>query len=156
MRRFLIFTLGEGMFAINVGYAVEVLRSIPVKHIPEVPDFIEGVIKIRGHVFPVIDMRHRFGLPGRSERTKERILIVRSSLERIALIVDDVIGIETISRELIEKPPVVFQGIKKRYLEGLHSRENRVYIILNIEKILTSDEEIALQQAHSAMKGQNA
>jgi purine-binding chemotaxis protein CheW len=156
VRRLLLFTLDDAVFAVNVGYAVEVLRGMPVKHVPELPDFIEGVVEIRGRICPVMDMRRRLGMPVRSDNARGRFLIVRSSLERVALLVDEVVGVETVRRELIRKPPLVFRGIKKRYMEGLYPLDKAMLIILSIEQILTSEEMIRLQKAVSAMEEHEA
>jgi purine-binding chemotaxis protein CheW len=144
------------MFAINVGYAVEVLRARPVKSIPELPDSIDGVIELRGHMFPVVVMRKRLGIPGEREDEKGRVLIVRSPLERVALVVDEVSGVETIDSELIKKPPMVFKGIQKRYLKGLYSIGDSMRIILDMEQILTSEECITFQNVCVSPKEQDA
>jgi len=144
------------MFAINVVYAVEVLRERPVKRIPELPDFISGVVDVRGDMVPVVDMRQRFGMTWRGGQKKTRFLIVRSSLDRIALQVDDVLTIDDMSQGKMKKPPMVFRGIGKRYLEGLYKAGDTMYIVLNIEEILTSEEKIILEKAYVALKDKRA
>lgn len=152
MKRILVFTLDEDIFAIDVGSAVEVLRWRPVSHVPELPDFVSGVVDVRGNMVPVIEMRQRMGMPKFTGLTKRRLLLVRSSLGVIAFAVDDVKAIERIDSSMIKKPPMVFRGIKKRFLDGLYKTERAMYIILNMEQILTSEENIILERAYQAQK----
>lgn len=152
MKRFLVFTLDDDIFAIDVASAVEVLCWRPVSHVPELPDFVTGVVDVRGNMVPVVGMRQRMGMPKPSGAGKQRLLIVRSSLGVIALVVDDVKSIARIDTNLIKKPPMVFRGIKKRFLDGLYKSDQSMYIILNIEQILTSEEKIILERAYQAQK----
>ena len=151
MRRFIVFSLGEDMFAINVGYAIEVINARPPRHIPETPGYVDGVINMRGRMFPVINMRHRLGLSGMEGKAAGRFLILRSPIGSVALAVDNVAGIEAVSSEAIVRPPVVFRGIKREYLEGIYNKADTIYIILNIEKLMTSEEQISIQKACSSV-----
>lgn len=152
MRRFIVFALAEGNLAFNVGYALEVIRRRPVKQVPEMPEYIEGFVKMRDDLLPVINMRRRLGVPDFEKQVNGRLLILRSSIGKLALAVDDVLGIETVSREMIRRPPVVFKGIKKKYIEGLYPRTDDMCIILDIEKILSSDEKILIQKARKSLQ----
>ena len=94
----------------------------------------------------------RLGLPGAKGGTRRRLLTVRSSLGRIALMVDDVKGIEVIDMDAVTRPPMVFRGIKKQYLDGLYNTGGKVYIMINVEEILTSEEKIILERAYEALE----
>lgn len=154
MRRLIVFALGEGRVAINVGYALEVVRGKPVRYVPEMPEYLDGFVKIREYMMPVINMRRRLGMPGAEEEVNGKLLVLRSSIGRVALLVDDVLGIEVVGSEMIRRPPVAFKGIKKVYIEGLYPREEEMCVILDIDKILASEEKIIIQKARSSLKEQ--
>lgn len=150
MRKFIIFRLGSEEFGIDVDKAVEILRARESKPVPDVPDFISGVVMVRGEMIPIVDMRKRFGIkpaPG-----KERAVIVRTGVEKVGLLVDDVQEIADFGESEIMKPPIIFKGLKNRYLEGLGKKsgddlQERVIMLLNIEKVLTAEERIQLKES---------
>jgi purine-binding chemotaxis protein CheW len=114
-----------------------------------VPDFISGVITIRGEMIPIVDMRKRFGI--KPEPGKERNVIVRSGKEKVGLLVDDVQEISDFKESEIMKPPIIFKGLKNKYMEGLgksfsDDQQERVVMLLNIEEVLTDDEKIQLRE----------
>ena len=150
MRKFIIFRLGSEEFGIDVDRAVEILKARKSKPVPDVPDFISGVVTIRGEMIPIVDMRKRFGIkpvPG-----KERAVIVRTGIEKVGLLVDDVQEIADFGESEVMKPPIIFKGLKNRYLEGLGKKsgddvQERVVMLLNIEKVLTAEEKIQLKES---------
>lgn len=146
MRHLLVFGLGDDSFAMDVGYAVEVLRDRPVNKVPELPDFISGVINVRSALLPVMEMRNRLGISGNSTRSP-RYLVVRSSLGRVALQVDSVTGVIRVEEDLVTTPPMVFRGIKKRFLSGLYNEDSLMLVILNMKNILNSEETILLEKS---------
>ena len=149
MRHLLVFGLGDDSFAMDVGYAIEILSARPVNRVPEMPDFISGVIKIRRALLPVMEMRNRLGISGETE--KPRLLGIRSSLGRLALQVDSVSGVIKINEGLIATPPMVFRGIKKRFLTGLYTDETSMLAVLNMDNILNSEETILLEKSLVSM-----
>lgn len=147
MRHLLVFRLKDNRFAIDVGTVVEVLRQRMPVFMPELPDFVTGVVDVRGDMLPVLDMRERLGLPADGTADRWRLLVVRSSLDRVALRVDSVEVIVKVPDDEIRRPPIVFRGIKKRYLEGMCGSSDDMMAILKMENILTSDERILLASA---------
>lgn len=142
----LVFSIADNDFAIDVGSAVEVINGRKPVIVPELPDFVSGVVDIRGEIIPMVDMRLRLGV--KSDTDKSRLLLVRSSLGPIALGVDDVKSVENIEPDGIRQPPMVFRGIKKRFISGLYNKGNSsMIVILNIDNILNSEEKILLSKA---------
>ena len=147
----LFFSLGQDDFAIGVNSAVEVLRGRKPVSVPELPDFVTGVVDVRGEIIPMVDMRQRLGIAGYPD--KSRLLLVRSSLGIIALGVDDVKSIENIDASGITQPPMVFRGIKRRFISGLYKGpDSHIYIILNMDNVLNSKEKILLEKAREAIE----
>ena len=142
MEKFAIFKIGKEDFGVNISRVVEILKSQKIYFLPELPDFISGVINIRGEVIPLLDLRKRFG--AHPETGKCRIIVVRCEDEKIGLLVDEIDKIVPFSPEEISAPPAMFKGLKTEYLIGLGKKEDRIIILLNIETLLTSKEKIML------------
>lgn len=151
MKQFVHFRLGPDRFAIDVNSTVEIMNPVIVRGVPELPDFVSGVVSIRKALVPMIDMRARLGLKPESER--ERVVIVRlSRQEKVALLVDEVYGIEKMEGRAMSKPPVIFRGLKKKYLLGLIRDGEDVIMVLDIGGIITSDELIKLSEVRESLE----
>jgi purine-binding chemotaxis protein CheW len=150
MRKFIVFRLGSEEFGIDVNRAVEILKARKSKPVPDVPDFISGVVTIRGEMIPIVDMRKRFGI--KSAPGKERSVIVRTGGEKVGLLVDDVQEIADFNEDDILKPPIIFKGLRNKYLDGLGKKsgddqQESVVMLLNIEKVLTAEEKIQIKES---------
>ena len=144
------FRLGPHRLGMDVGGITEVVSLKKVMPVPEMPDYIPGVLNVRGDLVPLVDMRVRFGLV--PSREKERAILIRSSLGRVGLVVDSLTGIVAVDEDEIRKPPVMFRGLKKKYLLGLTGHGGGIMILLNIDHVLTSEEEILLKQARDRVR----
>ncbi|MEK7864374.1 MAG: chemotaxis protein CheW [Nitrospirota bacterium] len=153
MEKFAVFKIGEEDFGINISRVVEILKSQKIYFLPELPDFISGVINVRGEVIPLLDLRKRFG--AHTETGKSRIIVVRCEDEKIGLLVDEIDKIVPFSPEEISAPPAMFKGLKTEYLTGLGKKEERIVILLNIERLLTSKEKIMLSASSDAFSSAN-
>ncbi|MGD2079663.1 MAG: chemotaxis protein CheW [Nitrospirota bacterium] len=145
MRSFLVFRLGPEEFAADINNVVEIFKSQKTHEVPEIKDYIVGVINVRGKVVALVDLRKRFGLEPSPD--KERTVLVKTSTESLALIVDEVVEILELEDEEISKPPTIFKGLASEYLEGLGKREDRVMVILDLEKVLSAEDALRLDIA---------
>jgi purine-binding chemotaxis protein CheW len=151
MRKFIVFRLGGDEFGVDVEKVIEILKSHRAKPVPDLPDYLSGVVTVRGEVVPLLDMRKRLGIdpaPG-----KERAVHVRTGLEKVGLLVDDVKELMDFDDNEISTPPLIFRGLKNKYIMGLGKKQDRVIVLLNIDNILTAREKIKLRKAREAMKG---
>ncbi|MEK6693284.1 MAG: chemotaxis protein CheW [Nitrospirota bacterium] len=139
-----IFTIGEEEYALDIMRVVEILRPQKVTKLPNTPDFIEGVINLRGNVVPIIDLRKRFGIKIHEHEDK-RILLTRVGGEIVGLLVDGVKEVCILSKGDIVPPPTMVKGIKTEYLEGVGKAGERLIIILNLDKILSTEERLLLE-----------
>ena len=151
--KFAVFRIGEEDFAVDISRVVEFLRPQRVYALPELPDFVSGVITVRGEVLPLLDLRKRFSI--QSSQTEELIIIVRYDDEKIGLLVDEIKEILSLTPGEITAPPKIFKGVKKTYLTGLGKKDERVIILLNIDHLLSSEEKIMLKDSEEDM-GNNA
>jgi purine-binding chemotaxis protein CheW len=145
-----VFKIGQEDFGIEVKRVVEILNMQKAHTIPELPDFLSGVITVRGEVIPLLDLRKRFSV--KSPEGEGRIIIVRYDSEKIGLLVDDIKEITSLGTGEIITPPSIFKGVKKKYLSGLGKKDERIIILLNIDDLLTSEEKIFLKKSEGLLE----
>src|SRR5512140_704163 len=116
-QKYAVFEIGEENFGIEINRVVEILSSQKVHSIPDLPDFLSGVITVRGQIIPLLDLRRRFGVLRSSG--KELIIVIKYDNEKLGVLVDQVKEIATFKREEILTPPAIFKGLKRKYLAGL-------------------------------------
>jgi len=150
----MIFKIGDEIFGIGIERVVEILKIQKIFTIPGLPEFLSGVISVRGNVVPVIDLRRRFGMQPSGK--KERIIIVRYGKEKIGFLIDDVKEILSLSPEEIRTPPSIFKGFKTEYLRGLGKHGESIIILLNTDSLLTSEEKIKLRESIELLEEKGA
>jgi len=154
MQKFTIFKIGDEIFGIGIDRVVEILKIQKIFTIPGLPEFLSGVMSVRGNIVPVMDLRRRFGI--KPSGNKERIIIVRYGQEKISFLVDDIKEILSLSAEEIRTPPSIFKGFKTEYLTGLGRHDERIIILLNIDNLLTSEEKIILRESIGLLEEKSA
>lgn len=141
-----VFMMNEEEFACDINNVREVVKMLKVTPLPSSKEFIEGVINMRGEVIPVIDLRKRFGL-GEGERNEaNRIIITEMGSQMFGLIVDAVSEVARLSNEQIQEAPAQVAGGKTELIKGVGKINDRMIIILDIEHILSADEQVALDE----------
>lgn len=151
MTKFAVFRMGDEVFGIEIERVVEILKSRKTYALPELPEFLSGVITVRGEVIPLLDLRRRFGIA--TTFKKERIMLVRYDNEKIGLVVDEVKEVTSLDTKDITQPPSIFKGLKKKYLTGLGKKGDMIIIILNLDDLLTSEEKIRLKESEGIFNG---
>ena len=139
------FQLGEETYGVDISQVEEIIRMQPITRVPGAPDFVEGVINLRGRVIPVIDLRKRFRLPPREETKNTRIVVVEVPPNTVGMIVDAVDEVLRISEEKVETPSTLISSIDTEYIKGVGKLENKLLILLDLSKVLTKEEKGALQ-----------
>ncbi|HXL02798.1 MAG TPA: chemotaxis protein CheW [Candidatus Atribacteria bacterium] len=139
------FQLGEETYGVDISQVEEIIRMQPITRVPGAPDFVEGVINLRGRVIPVIDLRKRFRLPPREETKNTRIVVVEVSPNTVGMIVDAVDEVLRISEEKVEAPSTLISSIDTEYIKGVGKLDNKLLILLDLSKVLTKEEKGVLQ-----------
>ena len=138
-----IFGLGNEEYGVDISSLREIIRMVDITRIPKLPDFIEGVINLRGQTTTVIDLRKRFDMdPALTDAA--RIIIVDLKDESIGMIVDSVSEVKSISLDDIDSVPSIKDTRTQDYLKGIIKLGERIIILLDHEKILS---ELELAQA---------
>jgi len=145
MQKFAVFTIADETFGIAIERVVEIIRTQKFFSLPGLPDFLSGVMSVRGAVIPLVDLRRRFGKEPSGK--KERIIITQFGREKIGLLVDGIKEIMSLGPSELTSPPSLFKGFKTEYLTGLGKKDGMIIILLNIDNLLTSEEKIMLKES---------
>lgn len=131
-------------YGVDIMRVQEIILMGQITKMPEVPDFVCGLINLRGHVIPIVDLRKRFGLPVTENNEHTRIIVVNVANKTIGMVVDAVNEVLRVNENQIEPPPSSVAGIDHRYITGLVKFESKLLIMLSIENILSQDEKSKL------------
>ncbi|MFQ5488465.1 MAG: chemotaxis protein CheW [Gammaproteobacteria bacterium] len=134
------FRLADESYGIAVMQVQEVLRVTEITPVPGAPDYVLGIINLRGNVVTVLDTRKRFGLPANDMDDASRIIIIESGEQVVGLLVDSVAEVVYLRASEIESSPNVGNEESSRYIQGVHSQEGQLLILVDVNKLLTEDE----------------
>lgn len=134
--KFLTFIMGNESFGIDIGYVTEIVGIQSITKVPELPDYIKGIINLRGKIIPVMDVRLRFKNPFKEYNDRTCVIVVDIQNLSIGLIVDSVSEVLSIAEQDIVPPPDSSKGLSNRYIKGIGKVENEVKLILDCEKLL--------------------
>ena len=134
--KFLTFKVGTEEYGLEICYVTEIIGIQKITEVPDMPDFVKGVINLRGKVIPVMDVRRRFKLEDREYDEKTCIVVVNVEDSSVGLVVDTVEEVADIPENQIEPPPNVTGGNKQLFIQGLGKMGDQVKIILNADKLL--------------------
>lgn len=137
-----VFKLGREEYSVSILQVQEIKRITDITRVPHTPDYIKGVINLRGSVLPVIDLKKRLNLPQQMSTEDTRIIIVKVGELSVGMIVDAVSEVMTINQENIDSPEVVAGSVAASYLSGVGKLDNRLLILLNLEEIIGVGQEV--------------
>jgi purine-binding chemotaxis protein CheW len=140
------FRLGTDYFAADIFSVERVLRYQPPTAVPNVPEWIEGVIEYQGKVLPVVNLRRRFQLPGAAATNETRILVLKGDDEWVGAVVDAVLEVASFDESQLSPPPALFRGLAAEYLRGIVRLSERLLIFLDVSRLLSSDERLTLER----------
>ncbi len=146
-RQVVVFQLGAEFYGVEIARVHEIIRLQPVTRVPRAPDFVEGVINLRGKVIPVVDLRRRFGLPMTEPTRATRIVVVEIGEQVIGIVVDGVSEVLRVNTSTVEAPSPVVAGIDADYLLGIAKLPERLVILLDLDRVLAREERRALETA---------
>ncbi len=124
----------------------EIIRYTRLTQVPQSPEFVEGVLNLRGQVIPVIDLRRRFALNESEHGNSTRIVVVEMGHQIVGLIVDSVSEVRNIDRDQISPPPAIGAEIDASFIEGMGKVDDRLVILLNLDRVFSADEQNLLSE----------
>ncbi len=140
------FNIGDEEFGVDILKVQEINRMVEVTRVPNAPEYVDGVINLRGKVIPIIDLRRRFGMPRKEKDKNSRIIVVELAGKVLGFVVDAVSEVLRIPGSVTEPPPSIIAGIKAEYITAIGKLENRLLILLDLERVLTVDEHEELRK----------
>ena len=141
------FKLGSEEYGVDIAQVQEINRMVAITHVPRAPQFMEGVINLRGQLIPIIDLRTRFGMP-RTEHTKNtRSVVTEIGTKRVGMVVDSVSEVLRLDLAQIEEAPEMITGVDTEYIKGVGKIEDRLIILLDLARIISGAEKRELDAA---------
>ena len=140
------FSIGEEEFGVDILKVQEIIRTMEITKVPRAQDFVEGVINLRGKVIPIIDLRRRFGFSSKQHDKHTRIIVIEINNMIVGFVVDSVSEVLRIPAATVEPPPPVVAGVESEYISGVGKLEDRLLILLDLDKLLSGEDMEALAQ----------
>lgn len=134
--KFLSFFLGKEEYAIEILKVQEIIGLMPITPVPRMPDYIKGVLNLRGKIVPVMNLRSRFGLKEIEFTEETCIIVVQENQYLMGIIVDKVSEVADIEGSQIEEVPSLGAGKKSEYLSGIGKVKEQVKMVVDVEKVL--------------------
>jgi purine-binding chemotaxis protein CheW len=138
------FSIGEEEFGVDILQVQEIIRTMEITNVPRAPEFVEGVINLRGKVIPIVDMRSRFGLESKKHDKYTRIIVIENDMIIVGFVVDSVSEVLRLPATQVQPPPPVVAGMDSDYIDGVGKLEDRLLILLNLDSLLDNEEKEAL------------
>ncbi|MGE5682397.1 MAG: chemotaxis protein CheW [Bacillota bacterium] len=158
-RQYLTFKLSEEIFAVDVVQVREILDYIKITKVPQTPDFMCGVINLRGSVVPVVDMRLKFGMLKTEVTVNTCIVVMEVRIEGettiLGALVDSVQEVFELEPKDIEPAPKIGTRLNTEFIKGMGKKDDKFLIILNIDKVFSFDELALVHEVSENNETQN-
>lgn len=145
-KQLVVFSLASEEYGVPITQVQEIIRKPEITRIPGMPDFIDGVINLRGKIIPVIDLRKRFKLEQKEATDKTRAVVADAANQTIGLVVDSVSEVVNLPKSQIDPIPPSIASIDAEYLSGVGKMEKRIVILLDLAKLLGDIERVAIEE----------
>ena len=131
-----VFNVGKEVYGVDTSRVQEIIRMQSITHVPGAPEFVEGVINLRGKIIPVIELDRRFGLSGSEPSKARRIVVVETEGQVVGMVVDAVSEVLRIPVDCIDPPSPLVAGVDSEYIRGIAKLEGELIILLQLDKVL--------------------
>ncbi len=139
------FKIGNEEFGVDILNVQEINKMTQITKVPNAPDFVEGVINLRGRIIPVIDLRTRLKLEKKEHDKDTRIIVVEISNKTVGFIVDAVKEVLRVPVNITEAPPEIVTGIDSEFIKSVGKLDDRLLILMDLNKIITNVEKQELE-----------
>ncbi|AGX42991.1 chemotaxis protein CheW [Clostridium saccharobutylicum] len=144
LNKFLTFNIGEEFYGIPVLNVKEIIGMLDITSVPKMPEYIKGIINLRGKIIPVMDLRIKFGIPSREYDARTCIIVIETEVlnqtRLTGMVVDTVSEVLDINKETIESPLACFGEVNKEYLTGIGKIKDKVIMLLEPINIMSTYE----------------
>lgn len=134
------FEVGKELFALPIMKIQEIIRLTNIVAIPKSPDFVKGVINLRGKVIPVIDLKEKFDVDSPTDENKARIVVAEVQGLVVGMIVDAVSEVMQTESGSFEEPPSIVSGVNQKFIQGIVKKGEQLLIVVDVDKLISSNE----------------
>ena len=152
LNQLISFEVGEEEYGLDILRVKEVIRIREITRLPNTPSFVKGIINLRGDVIPIVDLRDKFGLEHREYTSMTRVIVVDVEGRLVGMVVDAASQVVRIPADQIDPPPPIAGGLSTEYIKGVGKLEERLVILLDIDRILTREEKVELEKLDHSLK----
>jgi len=146
LNQLIVAKLAQEEFGISIAHVQEIINVPEITRIPNLPDFVEGIINLRGRIIPIVDLRKRFGFSVTQNNEDARIIVTNLDKQYLGLVADSVSEVIRLSSESIEPVPSIISRISSEYLCGVGKLDKRMIILLDLGKLLNTLERSQLKK----------
>ncbi len=146
------FAVGDEEYGLDILGVKEVIRIRQITRLPKAPSFVKGIINLRGDVIPILDLRDRFGLEHQEYTNTTRVIVVDVDDKLVGMVVDEANQVVRIPADQIDPTPPIVGTLSAEYIRGVGKLDERLIILLNIDRILTTEEKVELEEMESSIK----
>ncbi len=143
-RQLVVFRLANDVYGLEIQAVREIIRMQEITRVPNAPEFIEGVINLRGRICPVMDLRKRFAVGASDVTAESRIVVVEIAGEDVGMIVDAVTEVLRIPGDRIKPPSSVVTTTETRVVEGIVNLDDRLIILVDLDTLLSAEDRAAV------------
>ncbi len=144
--QYVIFKLGNEEYGVDIMKVKEICEFKKSTKVPNTPYFVDGIINLRGEIIPIINLKKRFKIDGNEINSDTRIIVININDRNVGFIVDAASQVLRISEDEIEKAPEIIAGVDRQYINGVGKIDDKIVILLDLEKILTEEEKEKLEE----------
>lgn len=144
--KFLTFFLAGEEYGIEILSVHEIIGMMPITSVPGTPDYICGIINLRGKIIPIVDLRRKFGMESKAQTSETCIIVVHVQGVEVGTVVDRVSEVLNIAAEDIEPAPSFGKDVNTDYILGIGKSQSKVKILLNIDRVIATDQIVQLQK----------
>ncbi len=140
-KQYIMFTVGDQQFGVEIMQTREIINMTELTDMPSSPDFVKGVVNLRGEIVPIVDLEKKLMIEEGGQTEKEgRIIVVSINENLVGMQVNQVEGIIRLNNDDIGEAPELSKGIKRNYIKGVGKLEDNLLIILDLASVLTAEE----------------
>lgn len=139
-RQMVVFELEKELYGVDIHQVQEIIRVPAITHVPRTPDFVEGVINLRGSVIPILDLRKRFGFGPGGDEDEKRIVVVEMEDKTLGVIVDAVTEVLLVDEASVEPPSPYIVTVDSQYIVGVARLDEQLIIVLDLNQVLSMGE----------------
>ena len=147
-----VFELADEHYGVDIAAVEGIIKMQTITSVPHAPSFVEGVTNLRGSVLPVLDLRKRFGMPKTDYTSETRIVVVEMGGNSVGMVVDGVSEVLRVPENAVEPPSPLVTSVDSAFITGIAKVEDRLVILLDLSKVLSTKESAELQPVQNAQQ----